>query len=273
MKTLDTALQLLELFERDDLTLSVTQIADTTGLGKSKVSRLLAVFRDHGFLEQDSQTKRYRVGLSAFELGANYVRAEPLAREALPILRSIVEETGHSTTLSLTRCGRLIHILAVEGPHYIDGRWRVGTRLTFHATAAGKVMLAGMSEPELNRFLAENRLERITPSTVTDPVTLQRQVDEVRVKGYALTRGESSPGLAAIAVPVLGATAETVAALGIIIPDQHFSASATRSWIDSLHREARRLSIKCGAGDYPYGKVRSAIVLPGGSRAKATASQ
>lgn len=267
MKTLDTALEILELFQGDDLTLSVSEIAETTGLAKSKVSRLLAVFRSRGFLDQDAQTRRYRIGLSAFELGANYVRAQPLAHDALPILRSIVEQTGQSTTLSLTRQGRLLHILAVEGPQYIDGRWRVGTRLPFHATASGKIMLAGMREAELEAILDRSPLRQITPLTITDPVKLRRQLQEVQASGVALTRGESSPGLAALAVPVLGRSASTVAALGLIIPDQHFSADSAEAWTTVLHREARRLSIKCGAGDYPYGIVAPTSLA--GARARA----
>ncbi|QOF75697.1 IclR family transcriptional regulator (plasmid) [Aminobacter sp. SR38] len=253
MKTLDTALQLLRLFETEELTLSVTQIADATGMPKSKVSRLLAVFRTNGFLEQDPQTRRYRVGLAAFELGANYVRAQPLARDALPILRSIVEQTGHSTTLSVMRQNRLLHIMAVEGPHYIDGRWRVGSRLPVHATSAGKVILAGMEPRELDVFLTHYPLRAITPDTVTDPARLREQVAAIRESGVAVTRGESSPGLAAIAVPVIGPDGATTAALGLIIPDQFFSKPDIKSWTALLHREARRLSIKQGAGDYSYG--------------------
>ncbi len=253
MKTLDTALQLLKLFETEDLTLSVTQIADAAGLPKSKVSRLLAVFRANGFLEQDPQTRRYRVGLAAFELGANYVRAQPLARDALPTLRTIVEETGHSTTLSVMRLNTLLHIMAVEGPHYVDGRWRVGSRLPVHATSAGKTILAGMSPTELDVFLSRYVLRAITPATITDPDTLREQLRAIKSSGVAITRGESSPGLAAIAVPVLGAEGATIAALGMIIPDQFVSFDNTKEWTGVLHREARRLSIKCGAGDYPYG--------------------
>lgn len=252
MKTLDTALKLLKLFETDEQTLSVTEIADASGLPKSKVSRLLAVFRSNGFLEQDDQTRRYRIGLAAFELGSNYVKSQPLAHEALPVMRQIVEQTGHSTTLTVMRGDLILHLLAVEGPHYVDGRWRVGNRLPYFATSAGKVLVAGMTPDHAAGFVARHPLAAITPATVTDPAELRRQIDEVRRTGVSITRGESAPGLAAIAVPVLGRFAQTVAALGLIIPDHLFDAAKVPALVALLHTEGRRLSIKCGAADYPY---------------------
>jgi DNA-binding IclR family transcriptional regulator len=269
MKTLDTALKLLKLFETEEQTLSVTEVAEASGLPKSKVSRLLAGFRANGFLEQDAQTRRYRVGLAAFELGANYVKSQPLAHEALPVLRAIVERTGHSTTLSVMRGDLILHLLAVEGPHYIDGRWRVGNRLPFHATAAGKVLLAGMKPAALEAFLAGRPLTAITPLTITDAVVFRRQIEEVRVHGVSLTRGESAPGLAALAVPVFGRSNETVGALGLIIPDQFFAEEKTSELTAFLHLEARRLSIKCGAADYPYGNPTK----PAQSRSRKTAQK
>lgn len=253
MKTLDTALQLLRLFETEDLTRSVTEVAEALGLPKSKVSRLLAVFRDHGFLEQDSQTRRYRVGLSAFELGANYVKSQPLVHEALPVLRAVVDSTGHSATLSVMRGDRILHILAVEGPHYVDSRWRVGNRLPFHATSAGKILIAGLSAAELESFLRDRELPAITALTVTDPAELRAQLEKIRQCGASVTHGESAPGLAAVAVPVFDRTNKIAAALGLIIPDQLFVSDETESLIALLHREARRLSIKLGAGGYPFG--------------------
>jgi DNA-binding IclR family transcriptional regulator len=253
MKTVDTALKLLKLFETDEQTLSVSEIAEKTDLPKSKVSRLLAVFRANGFLEQDEQTRRYRIGLAAFELGSNFVKSQPLARDALPTLRNIMEQTGHSTTLSVIRGDLILHLLAVEGPHYIDGRWRVGNRLPYHATSAGKVLLAGMSPASVAEFIARNPPVAITLSTVIDPVLLLRQIAEVRVRGVSITRGESAPGLAAIAVPVLGRSNQTVAALGLVIPDRFFEERKTVGLVTLLHQEARRLSIRCGAADYPFG--------------------
>jgi IclR family acetate operon transcriptional repressor len=257
MKTVDTALKVLQLFQTEEQTLSVTEISVRMDLAKSKISRILASFRSNGFLDQDSVTKRYRVGLAAFELGAHYVKAQPIAHEALPVMRAIVERSQHSSTLTVMRNDLALHILAVEGPFFIDGRWRVGSRLPFHATSAGKILLGGMPEPVLDAFLKRHKLRAITKKTITDPAVLRKQLERIRKDGVCISRGESAPGLVAIAVPVLDKSNATCAALGIIIIDQMFDADEVGPLTALLHESARRLSIRLGASAYPFGDTVS----------------
>ena len=253
MKTLDAALNILKLFLAEQHTFSVGEVAAATHMQKSKVSRLLAVYKAHGVLDQDPVTRRYRVGLSAFELGSQYVKSHPIAHEALPIMREVVDACGHSTTLTVMHGDIVLHLMAVEGPLYTEGRWRVGNRLPFHATSAGKVLVAGLDAAELDAFVASHALTAITPQTVTNSAVLKRQLIKVRRTGSCISRGESAPGLAAIAVPVFGRQGETIAALGLVIPDHLFEAGKAASWTELLHRGARRLSMRLGASAYPFG--------------------
>lgn len=256
MKTLATALDILGLFASDKESLSVGEIATATRLAKSKVSRLLAIYRAYGILEQDPVSRRYKVGIRAFELGSVFAKNDPLAHDALPIMRRIADTSGHSATLSIMAGDVVLHLMAVEGPLYIDGRWRVGNRLAPHATSAGKVLLASLSPTELASFVSRNPLTRITASTVTSMPRLRAELEQVRAAGFSITRGESAPGLAAIAVPVLGRGDRIVAALGMVVPDHLFDEDESLSWIAKLHDGARTLSMKRGASAYPYGGMR-----------------
>jgi IclR family acetate operon transcriptional repressor len=99
-------------------------------------------------------------------------------------------------------------------------------------------------------------LDPITPLTITDPAGFREQLDEVRASGIAMTRGESAPGLAALAVPVFDDRDEVAAALGLVIPDQIFdnvNVAELRTW---LFDAARGLSLKLGASTYPFGGAR-----------------
>jgi DNA-binding IclR family transcriptional regulator len=256
VKTLATALDILGLFASDKESLSVGEIAVATKLAKSKVSKLLAVYRQFGFLEQDAVTRRYKVGIRAFELGSVFPKNNALAHDALPIMRRIAETSGHSATLSIMAADVILHVMAVEGPLYMDGRWRVGNRLAPHATSAGKVLLASLSAAELMGFIGRNKLTRITSLTVTSAPRLKTQLEQIRATGFSITRGESAPGLAAIAVPVLGRSDRVTAALGMVIPDHLFDADEAVDWIAILHDGARTLSMKHGASAYPYGGLR-----------------
>lgn len=256
MKSLETALDVLKIFIDAESALSVAEVVELVGLNKSHTSKILSSLRSAGMLEQDSKSRRYSVGVEAFELGTRYLMRQQLARDALPIMRQMVDTCGHSSTLSIQRGGHVLHIMAVEGPLYIDGRWRVGNRLPLHATSAGRVLLAWTPEAELQGNISDLELVPITPQTITDPSVLFERIKATRHSGVAITRGESAPGLAAMAVPVFDSGDQVEAALGLVIPDQMFDDADQIALLEGLFESARSLSLKLGAAAYPFGGLK-----------------
>lgn len=259
MKTLEGSLEILQHFFAADGSLSVGEVAARSGFPKGKVSKILAVFRDFGYLAQDPVSRRYRIGYKAFALGALYAKDHPLAADALPIMREVVDWFQHTATLSVMAEESVFHLIAVEGPLFLDGRWRAGTILPYHATSAGKVLLSGFEPAALDAFIERHPLVRITQSTVVEKQDFVRLLASVRKEGVAFSRGESAPGLAAIAVPVFGKDDRIVAALGLIIPDHLFEIPNSDAMVAGLHRAASRLSVKQGASAYPFGNASGTI--------------
>src|SRR4051812_10103721 len=108
MKSLGTALRVLMEFTADAPSLGVGELAQRTGLPKGQISKILSTFRQHRILAQDPATRRYSVGSRAFALGSRFVNYHPLAREALVVMRRLVEQTGHSARLSVMDGDRVI---------------------------------------------------------------------------------------------------------------------------------------------------------------------
>ena len=67
--------------------LSLQEISQQVGLHKSTTSTLVATLKNEGFLEQDPQTSKYRLGMTAFLLGAN--ASIDLSTIAQPFLQSL----------------------------------------------------------------------------------------------------------------------------------------------------------------------------------------
>ena len=204
MKSLRTALSLYALFSGNQRDWGVGELAEATELTKSRVSKVLAAFRDAGLLRQDPVTRRYQVDRRAFVIGSRFLVHDPLSREALPIMRELGSATGHSARLSIRDGDDLIYLLTLEGPHFVDTGWRAGAILPWHATTAGRVLLAYMSDVEREALLGAGPLEKLTERTVTDRRELARILASVRRDGFSSARGESTAGLGAIAAPVLG---------------------------------------------------------------------
>ena len=253
MKSLSTALRLLMEFTGDQPVLGVGELAERSGLPKGQVSKILSTFRNHGVLTQDPATRRYSVGLAAFALGSRFVNHHPLSREALPILRRIVEQTGHSGRLSIMGGEKVVYLLQSEGPLLIDTGWRVGTFLPLHATTAGKVALAFLEPERVDELLGKEAPQAITPSTITDPEEVRSQLAAIRRTGYGISLGETTQGLGTLGVPVFGRDNGVLAVLGIAFPIQVVPRSDMPRLAAVLHGYARALSQRMGCPVYPFG--------------------
>jgi DNA-binding IclR family transcriptional regulator len=253
MKSLATALHILNEFVLREGSHSVIELAERLAINKSQVSKVLKTFREAGFVTQSPETRKYSVGLNAFALGNNFINADPLSREALPVMRKLVDRTGHSAVLSVLHGSNVIHLLAVEGRLFIDGRWRVGRWMPYHTTSAGKVLLAFGPKETMEYLLKTRGLPRLTPNSIVDPRAFRAAVHKVAKSGVAVTRSETYQGSAAISVPLFGPGIHATAALGLVCPEHLLTAGEEARLAPVLHDAARELSSRMGCDGYPFG--------------------
>lgn len=253
VKALGTGLRILLEFMSERPDFSVGELSARTGLHKSQISKVLATYREHGLLAQDPVTRRYSVGIRAFALGSRFVSSHRLSREALPVLRALVDGTGLSARLSVVDGAEPLYLLGVEGRLSTDAGWRAGTRLPPHASAAGKILVAYLDPPVLERLLAEKGMPRFTPRTITDPRVLRRQLEEARRRGFAVAHGELIPAMGVVAVPVYGEAQQVIGALSLAYPEHLVGVEKEHGLVAILHEHARRLSGRMGGQVYPYG--------------------
>lgn len=218
MKTIKTALQMLEAFVEGGERKTVGELAERFGLPKSQVSRILGSFRDAGWLEQDPRTRTYSVGLAAYVFGARFVQFDPLTRQAFPVLRGVVDRSGFNATLSVLDNLKPLYLIGIAGPVPVDLSSNFGSYFPFHATAAGKVLATYADESTRQKMLRATPFERVTGRTITDPAAIEAELKLVFRQGYATSDGERVPGIGAMAVPVVGHDGELIAALGIAFP-------------------------------------------------------
>ncbi|ANB74975.1 hypothetical protein AYM40_21305 [Paraburkholderia phytofirmans OLGA172] len=242
MKTIATALQIIEAFNEGTGNCSVGELSERFGLPRSQVSRILSTFRDAGWLEQDPRSRSYSVGLSAFVFGSRFVQAHPLTRQALPILRGVVDRSGFNATLSILDHLKPLYLLGIAGSVPVDLSSNLGSYFPFHATAVGKILATFSGKDVREQLLASGPFERLTSRTVTDADRIRRELDNVFRKGYAVSDGEREPGIGALAVPVIGRSGGLLAALGIVYPTKMVSADDYDYQAEILKSGARTLA-------------------------------
>jgi DNA-binding IclR family transcriptional regulator len=268
MKALTKALAILKTIAQSNEPLGVSEIAETLEFNRSMVSKVLSTFRDAEIIQQDPTTKKYHPGIGSFVLGMGYINRLDIAEIGTPILRRVVDQTSHSAVISILHENEVFHLVAMEGRLFLDARWRVGQTLPFHASSAGRVLLAFEEQTQIDAIIAAKGMQRLTPKTISDPSTFKRALQLVRRTGIAVTKGESLPGLGAIAVPVFGAKQNVVASLALIFPDHLVSEKDEAVLAARLHEVAREFSSRLGASIYPFGGAGNLLPMktPAGKR-------
>lgn len=276
MKSLRSALRLLTEFMNDQRDYGVGELAERCQLSKSQVSKVLDAFAESGLLSQDPDSRRYSVGVRSHVLGSRFVTHDPLCRAALPLMRQLVEVTGHSARLSVFDNDQALYLLGVEGALLSETGWHVGTWFAPHATTAGRVLLAFMP-PETSRRLLAQPLKKLSGEGLSDRKVIEASLALTRETGYSSQRDEIVTGLGTISVPVFGANATVIAALGIAFPGHMITKQEDPSYVETLHDAARTLSHRMGCAAYPFGnpigRFRSTPVRLSGKSSRAGAQR
>ncbi len=222
LSSVASALLLLKTFSEDEAELGISGMAKRLGLAKSTVHRLAVTLASEGFLEQNQENGRYRLGLSLFKLGVLVRRRMDVSNLGMLLLRALRDLTQESVHLAILSEGSIVYMYNVEGAQTIGARSYLGARKPAFCTSEGRVLLAFGSAQQVQAVLAEP-LEARTPKTVTDPKALLELFDEVRRLGYAIDDEESEGGMRGVAAPIRNISGTVVAAVGLAGPVQRLT--------------------------------------------------
>lgn len=216
----------------------IGELAATSGLPKSTTSRLVGALERQGLLERDGQRGRLRPGpvLLRFAHRAD----ETLVDVADEALRRLAQRSAETVNLGVPAYEAVEHLAQRDSRHYVGvGNW-VGRRVPLHATANGKIFLAYAAVP------VPAQLDRLASATITDRARLERELAEVRARGYATAVDELEDGLAAVAAPVFGSDGAVVAALSVSGPTGRLTSERMDAVLPDLKEESQALSARLG---------------------------
>lgn len=214
--TVDRALRVLEAFISHDSELGVLELSRMLDLDKSVIHRILTTLVRRRFLEQDPETRRYRVGLRAWELGRRYFAEHQLEQLAEQELTRVVRQHTYATAyFSTLDNADIIVVSTIRGPGPINVYIDPGTRIAAELTATGRAMLAQLPEVQMTRRVNRRRQVGLGPRAPSGLEELADQLGWIRDRGYSLSRGEYAPGIGTVAVAVRSSEGEPVAALSI----------------------------------------------------------
>lgn len=217
LRTVVNALALLRAFDINEEWLGVRELGRKLELNSASVHNLLSTLAATGFVEQDTKSRKYRLGLGLVKLAGVKLAQLDIVSLAGPILKDLSISTGETITLSVLYGDDLLYLAKVESAQPVRVSSRVGGSAPIHCSANGKALLAFRPEKEIDRLLSRP-LRKFTEATVTDPARIKDDLRQVRAQGFAKDFGAYLEGVNAVAAPVRDAQGAVVASIGVVAP-------------------------------------------------------
>jgi IclR family transcriptional regulator, KDG regulon repressor len=247
VQSLGRAFGILEEVARHREGVGLADLSKLVGLHNSTTFHLARTLVSLGYLRQEKDSKRYRIGRPLFALAASALDEIEMVNVATPVLEDLSRETGESGHFGVRMGDAVVVIARTSGPGAFQLTERVGVVRPAHCTALGKIILASLRPEQLKRFLDRAELKPSTPKSITDAGMLMREIAEVQRIGVAFDDGEFNTEVRCVAVPVTDFTGQVIGALGISGPIWRLSNQALQNHAKLVRAAANRLSTQLGA--------------------------
>ncbi|MFI8666395.1 IclR family transcriptional regulator C-terminal domain-containing protein [Qipengyuania sp. NPDC077410] len=217
-------LKVIEAFDVDHAEMTLADVARRTALTPATARRSLHTLEQLGYVR--CVNKRYLLAPKILSLGSAYMRVAHVEDSLLPELRSIIEKFGDAASVAVLTGPDILYVA-----HWSEQgglRPMAGTGVTYpaYATSMGRVLLSGLSSAQLDRYLADVPLRKLTDVTETDPDRLRAVIQDIRKSGHAIVVDQLAYGVTSLAVPILLNGRRPVAAVntsgysGRVTPEQ-----------------------------------------------------
>lgn len=266
VQSIDRAVAILRCFDARQPEIGISELSRRTGLSTSTVHRLLASMSDNGLVRQRAD-RRYSLGPLVIRLGRNGGLPDTLREAALPIAREACDAVDETVGIhELLPSDERAVVDQVEGRQELRRTYtEFGVPLPIAHGAPGKAMLAFLPAERREWWLAQP-IDPATPTTIADPDVLRRQLEEIRRRGWAYSDAERTPGIRAVAAPIIDHAGAVVGALGYSVPTVRVDAPRAADLGAHIKAAAWRVSIALGATEADLARAIALAEAPLSSR-------
>lgn len=245
VQSVDRAISILKCFNERKRELKLSQISDELGLNKSTVHGIINTLKQHGLIEQDEKTQKYKLGLYLIGLGELVVSSINVRAIGYPIIEEvcqILEETVHAVVLD---CTDVVYIDKKECDNSVRISTKIGSRNPAYCTADGKVMLAYLDLKKQTIIIPDD-IPKFTPNTVTDKSEIMKGLVAIKERGYAIDNEEYETGLVCVAAPVFDHSGAVKYAISVTGPSLRMTQKKISESIKVLKDAAYKISYEIG---------------------------
>lgn len=228
IQSLERGLSVVNSFSREHPAQTLSEVAQRTDLSRATARRILLTLARLGYVDQ--QGRSFSLTPKILDLGYSFLSSLRVVDVAQPPMERLVEQVHESSSMSVLDGSEIVYVARVPTKRIMTIALALGSRLPAYATSMGRVLLAGLSDEELDYYIRRTRRDKLTPHTVTDRERFRSVVLQCRDDGFALVDQELEEGVRSIAAPVKNGRGEVIAAMNV-------SCHASRVDVETMLRE------------------------------------
>ncbi|POX48512.1 IclR family transcriptional regulator [Streptomyces sp. Ru71] len=245
VQSVDRAVSVLEILaQRGEA--GVSEVAAEIDVHKSTAFRLLGALEARGLVEQAGERGKYRLGFGIVRLAGAVTGRLDITQQGREVCERLSEEIGETVNIAVLQEHYAVNLYQVRGPGAVGTHNWVGQLTPVHATSSGKILLAHLPASQRDEVLAASGLQKLTPHTLTARTRLEKDLDEARERGYAVTMEELEIGLHAMAAPIRAHHGEVIAAISASGPAYRFTEERMHELAPLLVKGAQEISHRMG---------------------------
>jgi IclR family KDG regulon transcriptional repressor len=246
IQSVDRALDILSLFSYAKPRWGITEIALVMNLPKGTIHNIVSTLYSGGFLNQDEETRKYRLGSKLFSLGTIMGGTLEINQKASDPAHSLADRTGLVCRVAIWDHDAALVTMEVAPHNYKALAQRIGPRVAAYCSAVGKSLLAYLTSSEIRTYLDRTELVPFTPKTISSRDLLLEELDRTRTRCYAVNNEEIALGRASLATTIFGSNGRAVGAISQTGTLEQILGSKKDSLIRSLRTAAGEISAAMG---------------------------
>ena len=247
VKSAARVIDVLECLAAEPAGLSHAELSKALSIPKSSLTGLIADLSGAGYVEYDSERRRFFLGARVVGLARSYLARIDIVQIAQPVVVRLADCLGDSCALTVRSGGDMLVVSKQDADQPIKHSMLLGQRGPIYASASGKACLVAEGPDAVQAYISTTELKAITGHTITDPERLRADLGATRADGVGYSRNELIDGITAIAVAVLDADGRPVAGLSVSVPEHRCTPEHRDRVIEALRRHGAALSARLGA--------------------------
>ena len=245
VQSIDRAVAILDCFSEEKKELKLSEISERLGLNKSTVHGIISTLKYHGFISQDEETQKYKLGIRFVQFGDLVINSMNIRNAAVPVIDAVCEKIEETVHVAMLDGLDVVWIEKRECTKSIKTSTKIGARLPAYTTADGKIIICYQNKDKIKNYLPK-RIPQYTNNTITNKSEFIKKLEEMKKNGYAIDNEEYVEGLKCVAAPIFDHDGKVRFSLSTTGPAFRMNEERIKELIVIIKEAANEISHRIG---------------------------